>query len=80
MVKRYELGSDWGGCDGSVTCMVEDPTGEYVLHDEHAKALALIAEMKDVVYTAAGKYPFDTRDDEDMCMGLAARAEELLRD
>lgn len=65
MVKRYELG------------MVEYATGDYVLHEDHAKALALIAEMKKLLaYTA----PFcDMRDDYDACMALVARAEELLK-
>ena len=66
MVKRYELGT------------VEYATGNYVLHEDHAKALALIAEMKELLaYTA----PFcDVRGDYQACMALVARAEELLRD
>lgn len=50
----------------------------FVRHEDYAKALALIDEMKELLaYTA----PFcDMRDDYQACMALVARAEELLRD
>lgn len=60
--------------DGAI---VPDPDGDYAERTEMEKALALIAEMKELLaYTA----PFcEMRDDYEACMLLVARAEELLK-
>lgn len=62
------------------SCGVLYQTPMQKLRAENAAAKALIAEMKCIVFTAAGHYPFDTDNEYLELCGLVARAEELLRD
>lgn len=79
MVKYYEL-LDLTNDDGPRAMINACEDGSWVKREDCAAALKLIAEMKDVVFAAAGQYPHDSRKEFANCMELVARAEELLRD
>lgn len=80
MIKRYELGSDWGGCDEPITCIVEDPTGDYVLHEDYEKLRDASAQLVAALRAADYVWPGVDIERQTALFGARRKVEELLRD
>lgn len=79
MVKRYDKEMrNPGPFLPQRLMLVERKGGPFILSSDGDVLLALIAEMKKVVFAAAGQYPHDSQAEFEACMALVSRAEALL--